>query len=193
MREALKGRNTFCSTCEHSPGNRWWFLSRPFRACTQQPGNCRDPGRWPGLRKIAPSGLLTQDAGGRQKFLAQTGSRSPRPPRPAHAPLRRTRARARSAPVSRWGRRGVRVYTEGFNSKRMEQRVINHPSVHRILVIRVACVGDDLFATPVLRALRTAFPKSFISYLTAMPAASELMRLLHSCFQARVGGTLSFF
>jgi len=48
--------------------------------------------------------------------------------------------------------------------------------IPRILVIRLACVGDVLLTTPVLRALRSSFPEAFISYLTATPSARDILR-----------------
>jgi ADP-heptose:LPS heptosyltransferase len=58
----------------------------------------------------------------------------------------------------------------------MEQQAIDFTSIHRILVIRLACMGDVLLTTPVLRGLRTAFPKSFITYLTSVAAARDILK-----------------
>lgn len=49
-------------------------------------------------------------------------------------------------------------------------------SIHRILVIRLAAIGDVVLSTPVLRALRAAVPSAFIGYLTASPAARDLLK-----------------
>jgi ADP-heptose:LPS heptosyltransferase len=58
----------------------------------------------------------------------------------------------------------------------MEQHMIDRISVNRILVIRLALVGDVLLTTPLLSALRTAFPKSFICYLTELPVARDILK-----------------
>jgi ADP-heptose:LPS heptosyltransferase len=46
----------------------------------------------------------------------------------------------------------------------------------RILLIRLAALGDVLLTTPVVRLLRESFPDCHLSYLTASPAATELLR-----------------
>lgn len=48
--------------------------------------------------------------------------------------------------------------------------------VRRILVIRLAAMGDALLTTPLLEVLRSSFPTASIVYLTAVPAAAELLR-----------------
>ncbi len=47
-------------------------------------------------------------------------------------------------------------------------------SIHRILMIRLAALGDVLLTTPALRVLRTSFPDATINYLTSMPAARDI-------------------
>src|SRR6185295_4908870 len=50
---------------------------------------------------------------------------------------------------------------------------------HRILVVRLASLGDLLIATPALRALRTTFPDAHIGVLTT-PASAPALRGLDS-------------
>jgi ADP-heptose:LPS heptosyltransferase len=53
------------------------------------------------------------------------------------------------------------------------------PSPRRILVVKLATLGDVLMATPALRALRTSFPQAYIGVLTT-PASSSALRGLDS-------------
>jgi ADP-heptose:LPS heptosyltransferase len=61
-------------------------------------------------------------------------------------------------------------------STSMDEPVIDRASVHRILVVGLAAVGDVLLTTPVLRALRTAFPQSSITYITPSEAARGILK-----------------
>jgi len=65
---ALKGRNAVHKSPRTVVEARGWNLSRPFRACQSVVGDISDPGRWPGLRWIAPSGLKFRTACVQQKI-----------------------------------------------------------------------------------------------------------------------------
>jgi heptosyltransferase I len=49
----------------------------------------------------------------------------------------------------------------------------------RILLIRLRLIGDVVFTTPLIRALRTRFPDAHLSYLVEPPAAPVLARNPH--------------
>src|ERR1700730_15362329 len=49
------------------------------------------------------------------------------------------------------------------------------PAPHRILVVKLASLGDVLTSTPALRALRTSLPEAHIGVLTT-PASAPALR-----------------
>lgn len=56
----------------------------------------------------------------------------------------------------------------------VRRRPIITANIQRILVIRLCCIGDVLFTTPLLRALKANYPRARISYLIS-PWCRELL------------------
>ncbi|NTV53700.1 MAG: lipopolysaccharide heptosyltransferase II [Candidatus Firestonebacteria bacterium] len=69
-----------------------------------------------------------------------------------------------------WIFKGLRLLFWGARHKHLVTA-----NVQRILVIKLCCIGDVLFTTPLLRALHANFPRAHIDYMVS-PWCRELVR-----------------